>query len=277
MALKLYSPAKINLFLRIHAKRPDGYHGLSSLFQTLDLADEINYTILSPHESDKISCTDSRVPTNESNLVFKAAKLFREKTGKKFSVCIDINKKIPIEAGLGGGSSNAATTLWALNRLLETSVSEEELMTWGAEIGSDVPFFFSHGTAYCTGRGEIVEDLPALSTKDVWLAKPSIGLSTVSVYKAYKPLEVEQRDPKLYLQKAITNNLIPFNDLEIPAFELLPMLKNLKQKLINSGFNDVTMSGSGSSFFCFGNGQINDQDLFVCKTKFHNRQKNSWY
>lgn len=155
--LTLISPAKVNLFLRVLGKRPDGYHELASLFQAIDLADTLHFT-LSKH--DHLTCTDPAIPLDNTNLIWKTVHLFRRKTNHQFPIHIHLEKNIPIQAGLGGGSSNAATTLWALNELLNTHIPSETLTAWAGEIGSDVPFFLSTGTAYCTGRGEIVKSLP---------------------------------------------------------------------------------------------------------------------
>lgn len=166
--LTLNSPAKINLFLRILNRRRDGYHNLASLFQTVDLLDQIH---LSLDERDSLSCSDPTLPVDHTNLVTKAVELFRAKTGMAFNVRAHIDKKIPAQAGLGGGSSNAATTLWGLNTLLKNPATPQQLQVWSAEIGSDVPFFFSLGTAYCTGRGEQVFNQPFLDL-------PPFGLSS---------------------------------------------------------------------------------------------------
>jgi len=281
MTLTLQSPAKINLFLRILNKRPDGYHALASLFQCLTLADTIQFSLA---EKDLLTCSHPNIPLDKSNLVMKAADLFRAKTDIHCGFKIFLDKKIPVEAGLGGGSSNAATTLWAINKLCGEPASLDDLIQWGAEVGSDVPFFFSQGTAYCTGRGECVRDLPALPSLDLWIVKPNQGLSTAAVYRAYKQENAVQRDPDVLLQQALMGNLICFNDLEEPAFALLPSLQAFKQKLSLLGFETVMMSGSGSSFFCIGSGvglrdliSLEKEGIFCAPVKFLNRAEDQWY
>ncbi len=143
--LTLNSPAKVNLFLRILRRRSDGYHDLASLFQAISLYDTIHFA-LSDH--DELTCDKPGIPTDSTNLILKAADLFRRKTGLKFGLKAHLEKRIPHEAGLGGGSSNAATTLWALNQLHGQPASPDELIAWSGEIGSDITFFLSHGTAY---------------------------------------------------------------------------------------------------------------------------------
>ncbi|WP_068468175.1 4-(cytidine 5'-diphospho)-2-C-methyl-D-erythritol kinase [Candidatus Protochlamydia phocaeensis] len=275
--LQLFSPAKINLFLRIVGKRPDGYHELSSLFQTIDLGDHLTYE---PCERDSLTCSDPSLPTNSSNLVLKAVELFRRKTGLKVFFKIHLDKHIPYEAGLGGGSSNAATTLWACNLLAKTDIPTEKLRDWSAEIGSDIPFFFSQGTAYCTGRGENVYALPALPPRQLWVIKPQGGLSTPEVYRRLN-LSVQEEMPGLAkqdLEKYLSGATPSFNDLEKAAFEMRPELNELKQSLLKNGFNTVLMSGSGSSFFCLGDGQLpSDPSYRLFSAQFINRASDRWY
>lgn len=273
--ISLYSPSKINLFLRIINKRLDGFHNLASLFQTINLCDLLTISFA---EKDQMICTDVRIPCDQSNLVWKAIDLFRRKTGITSSFSVLIDKKIPIEAGLGGGSGNAATTLWALNQLCNACAKEEDLAQWGSEIGSDVAFFFSRGTAYCTGRGEILSNQPALPYQDAWIVKPALGLSTKDVYANLRLTEQPQRDPEQFLQLSYAGPQHLFNDMEHAAFSLCPTLQDLKESLSNNGFEVVRMSGSGTSFFCIGNGVLpTDGNLFIKKVTFIQRPKDAWY
>jgi 4-diphosphocytidyl-2-C-methyl-D-erythritol kinase len=275
MMLKLFSPAKINLFLRIVNKRPDGYHNLSSLFQAIDLGDSLTFQ---SHHKDQFTCSDPRLPLDENNLIIKALNLFREKAKIFVPIKIHLEKNIPTEAGLGGGSSNAATTLWALNQLTHYGASAQQLAEWSAEIGSDIPFFFSQGTAFCTGRGEIVRNLPFLKPTSAYIVKPDIGMPTQQVFKKLS-LHVSRTPSNDEDLNSIFSGAIPhFNDLEKPAFELNPHLYYLKQRLLAGGFQTVLLSGSGSSFFCLGEGVIPaDPDLFVSRIKFINRNLSTWY
>lgn len=273
--LNLKSPAKINLFLKIVGKRPDGFHDLASLFQTIDLADTL---ILKKSSYDRFTCDDPRLSTDVSNLVRKALLLFRAKTGVSFPVSIHLSKKIPKEAGLGGGSSNAATMLWGLNELAGKVASYEKLCEWGSEIGSDVSFFFSTGTAYCTGRGEKIQILPPFSKQKLFIVKPSHGLSTKEVYGRLNLNSLTARDPNKHLQDWLENKPSYFNDLEIPAFDLMPKLSELKQWLVSQGFSTVLMSGSGTSFFCIGNSaNLELAQHAIYPTSFINRHIDSWY
>lgn len=274
--MRLFSPAKINLFLRIAFKRSDGYHHLSSVFQTVSLGDTLT---IEPHTHEELTCTDPRLPTDASNLIRKATALFRRKTGSRQAFKMHLVKRIPTQAGLGGGSSNAATVLWACNQLTKINVSLPMLQTWSTEIGSDIPFFFSQGTAYCTGRGENVYELPAAGERLLWIIKPSVGLSTPEVYRCLNwTSSVPDHLLKVDLENFLSGSLSYFNDLEKPAFELRPELKQLKINLIENGFETVLMSGSGSSFFCLGKGSLPKQaNLNIFPSRFVNRSFSSWY
>lgn len=273
--LSLISPSKINLFLRIVKKRPDKYHELASLFQAIDLCDTIHFKL---SNSDCLSCTDPTVPTDHSNLILKAADLFRRKTGITTGLSIHLEKLIPMQAGLGGGSSNAATTLWAFNQLCGNPASLAELSAWSGEIGSDITFFLSHGTAYCTGRGEILQPIAPLTKTALTIVKPSFGLSTPLVYSQLDAPNLPQRDPHIILKSFLDGQPLYFNDLETPAFKIMPELANLKSYLQSLGYSDVLMSGSGSAFFCLGTGTTPSlPDLSIHRAHFLNRSPNQWY
>jgi 4-diphosphocytidyl-2-C-methyl-D-erythritol kinase len=151
--LNLFSPAKINIFLRIVRRREDGFHDLASLFHVIDLGDDMTFSLLpAGSTSDQLTCNFPDVPTDESNLVIKALNLFRRKTGATEHFNVDLFKRVPHGAGMGGGSGNAATTLWAANEMCGRPATAEQLLEWSGEIGSDISVFFSSGAAYCTGR-----------------------------------------------------------------------------------------------------------------------------
>jgi len=274
--MRLFSPAKINLFLRIVSKRLDGYHNLSSVFQTITLGDTLTIAL---HDRDELTCTDPCLPTDASNLILKATELFRRKAGLQQGFKIHLIKRIPLQAGLGGGSSNAATTLWACNQLASTHVPLNTLKQWSSEIGSDIPFFFSQGTAYCTGRGESVHHIPALKAQPLWIIKPPYGLSTPEVYRRLNFLNsISEKDVQRDLDAFLSERLPYFNDLEKPAFEIKPELYQLKTSLLASGFEIALMSGSGSSFFCLGQGVLpKENDLTIYPAHFMNRPLFDWY
>ena len=277
MTLTLFSPAKVNLFLRIVGPRPDGYHDLASLFQTISLGDTLRFTLAS---HDHLTCTDPTIPVDGRNLVLKAADLFRKKTGLHFGVSVHLEKNIPSQAGLGGGSSNAATTLWALNQLHGCPATVADLQTWSAEIGSDIPFFFSCGTAYCTGRGEIVSNLPPLPQQKVTIIKPAIGLPTPAVYARFRKLGLAEHptSPQEELRRFLAGELRHFNDLEAAAFAEEPSLAMLKRDLLASGFYTVLMAGSGSAFFCLGKADRKpNPHHFQSECQFLSRPESNWF
>jgi 4-diphosphocytidyl-2-C-methyl-D-erythritol kinase len=247
--MRLRSPAKLNLFLRVLQRRQDGYHELASLFQAIDLFDTLHFA-LAPRDS--LTCSDPTLPTDGSNLVLKAVQLFRRKSGLNFGVSIHLEKKIPHQAGLGGGSGNAATTLWGLNQLLGKPASDRELAQWAGKIGSDIPFFLTHGSAYCTGRGEIMRPLPPLTSESLWIVKPPEGSSTPAVYGKLNLAQLPQRDPEQCLEQFLAGTPCYFNDLEEAALAVTPALALLKQALLDQGYPTVLLCGSGSSFCCMG-------------------------
>jgi 4-diphosphocytidyl-2-C-methyl-D-erythritol kinase len=272
--IKLASPAKVNLFLRVLRRRSDGYHELASLFQTIDLCDQLQMSL---SDRDELHCNEPKIPTDRSNLVWKAVDLYRQKTGRQFTLKIILDKQIPSEAGLGGGSSNAATALWGVNRLLGNPVSSTLLFQWAAEVGSDVSFFLSSGTAYCTGRGEVVRDLPPLKEQAVWIFKPAKGLSTPAVYNQLRIDSLPKRDPEACLSAFFDGNPSYFNDLEEPAFALLPELSQLKSELLSLGFKHSFLTGSGTAFVCIGEPKKSLPGIFQKQANFINRSLEKWY
>jgi 4-diphosphocytidyl-2-C-methyl-D-erythritol kinase len=247
--MRLFSPSKINLFFRVLQKRNDGYHEIVSLFQAIDFFDFLEFKF---SDEDRLTCTDSTLACDSTNLIYQAREIFRSQFPLP-PVHIHLIKQIPIQSGLGGGSGNAATTLWGLNRLLKGIASEEQLRDMGAQLGSDVAFFFSSGTAYCTGRGEKIDSVMP-PDQDVfsfsgWIAKPVFGLSTPLVYKNTFVDGLPCRDPLLALRSFSTDSPLYFNDLEISSFQLEPRLIAIKEQLLQQ-FKTVVMTGSGTAFFC---------------------------
>ncbi len=273
--LTLISPAKINLFLRVLSRRPDGYHNLASLFQAISLYDRIHFSL---SDRDELTCNKEGIPTDKTNLILKAADLFRKKTGLKFGLKAHLEKHIPHEAGLGGGSSNAATTLWALNQIYGQVANLQELIAWSGEIGSDITFFLSLGTAYCTGRGEVMQQLDSLPNQKLWIAKPQEGLSTAAVFKSLDISKLSKQDPISVLNAFYHGNPHYFNDLEWTAFQLKPSLKSIKAQLLESGFEKVVMTGTGTAFFCFGNPHSTSiKEMNLYPVDFVRRLSDQWY
>ncbi|KAH6814279.1 kinase [Perilla frutescens var. frutescens] len=291
--LTLFSPCKINVFLRITGKRADGYHDLASLFHVISLGDKIKFSLSPSKSTDRLSTNVPGVPLDERNLIIKALNLFRKKTGVDNYFWIHLDKKVPTGAGLGGGSSNAATALWAANQFSGCVATEKDLQEWSGEIGSDIPFFFSHGSAYCTGRGEVVEDIapPIPLDLPMVLIKPQEACPTGEVYKRLRMDQTSQIDPLVLLEKISKGGIsqdVCVNDLEPPAFEVVPSLKRLKQRIAAAGrgqYDAVFMSGSGSTIVGVGSPDppqflYDDDDytnVFLSEAKFITRSPNQWY
>jgi 4-diphosphocytidyl-2-C-methyl-D-erythritol kinase len=236
LTIKAY--AKINLSLRVLARRPDGYHNIDSIFQSVSLHDEITITLL---DSPKIEivCSHPDVPPGEGNIVYKAVQaLPKAKTG----VRIEIGKQIPVGAGLGGGSSNAAAVLSGLNQLWSLGLSLEKLMAIGAKVGADVPFCLVGGTARVTGIGDAVQKIdPVISGKYIIIVKPDFAVSTAWAYGEFDACVYKKgEDPDLRLF---------YNDLEPIVSTKYPQIAEIKQKLLDLGAEWALMSGSGSAVF----------------------------
>ncbi|XP_024019706.1 4-diphosphocytidyl-2-C-methyl-D-erythritol kinase, chloroplastic [Morus notabilis] len=291
--LTLFSPCKINVFLRITNKREDGYHDLASLFHVISLGDVLKFSLSPSKTKDSLSTNAPGVPLDDRNLIIKALNLYRKKTGTDNYFWIHLDKKVPTGAGLGGGSSNAATALWAANQFSGGLATEKELQEWSSEIGSDIPFFFSQGAAYCTGRGEVVQDIlpPVPLDIPMSLIKPQEACSTAEVYKRLRLDKTSNVDPLQLLDKISSDGIsqdVCINDLEPPAFEVLPSLKRLKQRIIAAGrgqYDAVFMSGSGSTIVGIGSPDppqfIYDdeeyKDVFLSEANFLTREANQWY
>lgn len=254
--LKLASPAKVNLFLKVLRKRPDGYHELHTLFERVSLCDEI---ILKPLKSGiRIRSNTRNLPKGPKNIAYQAAQLLKEICRVRKGVEICIQKRIPLQAGLGGGSSNAATVLLGLNKLWNLDLSKKELCKLGAKIGSDVPFFVLETPfAEAWGRGEILKPISRERTK-FWhvIVKPRLGIST---QKAYESLDLEgltllKTDAKMLLRslkKGHAGRLSELlsNSLEVTGNKQLKIIFKLKKELLEQGALASLMSGSGSSVF----------------------------
>lgn len=273
--LSLFSPAKINIFLRILSRRSDGFHFLASLMQAVDLGDIITLTL---SERDSFTCTNPFLPKDENNLVIKALSCFRKETGIHENLHIHLEKRIPIEAGLGGGSSNVSTLLWGLNTLFSTRIPEKDLMRWSAKISADSPFFFSTGCAYCTGIGEQVESFsPVIPSSEMWLVKPSYGMSTPRIFKHLNLLDCSSISPKHLLWGHVYNSGTPLNDLERVAFRLEPKLHSLKDTLEKQGAQAVWMTGSGTGFVYIGQKPELDSTYQIFPLRWIFREKGHWY
>ncbi|MEO8679471.1 MAG: 4-(cytidine 5'-diphospho)-2-C-methyl-D-erythritol kinase, partial [Vicinamibacterales bacterium] len=253
-SISLPAFAKINLDLRILGTRPDGYHDLRTIFQTLALSDRV--TVTARRGVFAITCDDEDVPTDRTNLVWKAASLMRrlgqQKSGPPRDLEIDLHKRIPSQAGLGGGSADAAATLLALNHLWQLGLDQATLARIGARLGADVPFFLVGGTALGLGRGDDIYPLDELPVVHVVVLRPAFGVSTVEAYGWYdKDSRRARREPPARPAPAGWPSWSASlrNDLEPPVTKHHPAISRLRQSLLDSGAVFAAMSGSGSAVF----------------------------
>ena len=243
------SPAKVNLYLRVLRRREDGYHDILSLMQRISLCDELTFT---PRAGGiVIRCPDSPLPEDERNIVYRAAASFFSRIAAPPGVEITIRKKIPIAAGLGGGSSNAATTLMTLNEISRSPVTREELLEMGVKLGADVPFFIFGNTAWASGIGDRFIEAAPLPPLWFILINPGFAVSTKWVYQELN-LELTNRqinysipcfDTVGHLTRGLTN------DLEKVTMRSHPVLERVKSLLLESGATGALMSGSGPTVF----------------------------
>lgn len=238
--LRLAARAKINLFLEITGKRADGYHLLSIVFQTISLADELTF---SPAGDLSLTCSDPTLPTDERNLVMRAALRMREHLKEPRGARIHLEKRVPMGAGLGGGSSDAAAVLKALPKLWHRKIGTSELQRLAVGLGADVPFFLKGGLCRATGIGERLTPLKPLVKTWLVLVYPGFGVSTKEAYAKVK-LPYLKRSARL---DQVRQTL--FNRFEELVFPDHPELPRLKRQLLDAGATAALMSGSGSSVF----------------------------
>lgn len=251
-SLVLRAPAKVNLYLRIVGRRADGYHDLDTVMQKLDLCDLVTLRVTA-EPGIVLHCPDSNLPEDRSNIVWRAAAAFLAACdGGKVGVDITLEKRIPVAAGLGGGSSDAGTVLTGLNRLLAAGFSTAELITLARQLGADVPFFVTdHGAVRAQGIGDRMFAVPSLRDCTVVLVNPGFAVSTRWVYEKYA-LTMTDKDSKLCDSQKKMDHLLPYagcNDLERATIPSYPEIEVLKQKLLILGASSVLMSGSGPTVF----------------------------
>jgi len=251
-ALVVQTPAKVNLHLEVLAKRPDGYHDLETLLVAVSLYDTLEFR---PAGSGALSltCNRSDLSCGPENLVLKAAEALRRHTGHTGGAAIHLTKVIPMQAGLAGGSSDAAATLKGLNRLWQLGLETAELARIGAGIGSDVPFFFALPAAWCTGRGEIVEPIAPGRELELVIVRPAVGLATAEVFRRVKI--PDQQVNGAAINAAFTAGDVEaigrllHNRLQEPAEELCPEVRELREQLAAAKPAGCLMTGSGSAVF----------------------------
>ena len=248
--MKILAPAKVNLFLKVLGKRADGFHELLTLMAPVSLYDEIT---LEPR-NEGISLTAPGSGCGErQNLGYRAAELFFRETGIRQGVSIEIVKNIPVGAGLGGGSSDAASVLMGLDELFGAGLTAEDLMGMAAQLGSDCPFFIPGGPFVMGGRGEIPLGKAVLEDRHYLIVAPPLEISTALVYSHFKsPLTIydnKSRSDDGIFDNVIVPEQVLQNDLQRAAFGLCPEIEPITEDLLRAGALGALMSGSGSSVF----------------------------
>lgn len=270
--MELSAPAKVNYRLDVLRKRPDGYHDLRMIMQRVDLCDTIRIT-LSDVAGIRVTCGSKGVPDGSGNIAWRAAKAIMEFSPKSTGIDIEINKRIPIAAGLGGGSSDAATVLTGLNDLLSLNLSTERLMEIGVGLGADVPFFVFGKTSIAEGIGEKLTPIERIPRPWIVLVNPNLHVSTAWVYNNLQ-LSSEKDGTTLPNVFDTIADLCAIlgNDLESVTISRFPVIRDIKKQLICHGANASLMSGSGPTVF-----GIFDSEHGAQKAAEDIAVENGWY
>ncbi len=266
-AVRICTPAKINLILRVLDRRSDGYHNLWSLMQTVALEDELRFRVRADSTELSLKCDEVSLPTDSRNLVWRAAALVLDRAGLQVGLDIEITKRIPLAAGLGGGSSDAAATIAALNHLFRLGWSGGEMAQVGAVLGSDVPFFFFAPSAIVRGRGEDVAAVMLTGVRWVLLVHPGFPIETRWAYdrlaatrEQVRPLS--EQHSRIASQASLAwEDVIPLleNDFEQPLVPVYDAIREIKVRLLSEGAETALLSGSGATVF----GIFRDEDSAV--------------
>jgi 4-diphosphocytidyl-2-C-methyl-D-erythritol kinase len=272
--MKLKAYGKVNISLDVVGKREDGYHLLRMIMQTVDIYDELIFEKC--EEGIVITCDKEFVPTDKRNLVYKAIELFKDTYKVQGGVKVHINKNIPVEAGMAGGSTDAAAALRGFRDLYLPSVSDKELMELGVKIGADVPYCILGGTALCEGIGEVITPLNHFQNKILVVVKPNFGVSTVSVYKAFDINSIEAHPNTENLIEAMKREDVKYvaenmmNLLEKVTIKNHEEIQHIKEYIVKEGALGAMMSGSGPTVFAFFEDMLKAQSCYEklkCKYK----------
>ncbi len=253
--IRLRSFAKINLTLRVLGKRPDNYHEVQSLLQTISLHDDLSFGRRSDNQI-CLRCNDPGIPVDEGNLVVRAARLLQESAGVSSGADIQLLKQIPAQGGLGGASTNAAVALLGLTQLWQLEIDVADLSALGRGLGADVPFFFYGGSVLAIGTGTDISPLPDLPAKYLIVIAPNAAVSTAEAYRALKAPSLTSQGSVSILASSFGEPSLSdsaqwplHNDFEAVIFEIKPEIRRAKRALIEAGARGALMTGSGSSVF----------------------------
>ena len=264
MLVKAYG--KINLSLDVVGKREDGYHLLKMIMQSVDLYDSISFEKC--NKGINISCNKPYIPTDDKNLVYKAAKLFMDTYDINEGINMYIKKNIPVSAGMAGGSADAAAVFKALREVFKIDADDNELMNLGVKIGADVPYCIIGGTALCEGIGEIITPLKPFKNHVLVLVKPNFGVSTKEVYRNLDISKIFKHPNTEVLIKAMEEENLESvcsnmkNLLENVTLRKYPVLKRIKEDMIKMGAMGSMMSGSGPTIFAFFDDMLKAQRCY---------------
>lgn len=272
--MKVKAYGKINIALDVIGKREDGYHLLRMIMQTVNIYDELEFE--KGEQGIKITSNKSFVPTDNRNLVYKAIELFCNTYDVEKAISVHIEKNIPVEAGMAGGSTDAAAALRAMRDLYRPEIDDEELMELGVKIGADVPYCIKGGTALCEGIGEVITELKPFKDKLLVVVKPNFGVSTIATYKGFKLSEVKEH-PKVDELiaamnrddlKYVANNMM--NLLELVTLKEREEISIIKEFMCDEGALGSMMSGSGPTVFGFFD---NEEKANNCAEKLKDKYK----
>jgi len=255
--ITVFSPAKVNMILRILDRRPDGFHNLWSIMQTVALEDEVQIRLRADRQDIQLRCDMTQLAADQSNLVYRAAAEVLSRAQQSIGLDIELRKRIPMGAGLGGGSSDAAATIIGLNHLLRLEWSPTQMADIGQSLGSDVPFFLFAPSAFVAGRGETVRPVVVEGARWVVLVNPGFGVNTKWAYQelarirtAVTPLSLSQRELNLQSRVSWTQLIAAGeNDFEAPVFAAHEKLREIKRSLQAHGAEIALLSGSGATVF----------------------------
>ncbi|WP_040192786.1 4-(cytidine 5'-diphospho)-2-C-methyl-D-erythritol kinase [Clostridium culturomicium] len=253
--MKVKAYGKINIALDVIGKRDDGYHLLKMIMQTVNIYDELE--LKKSAKGIKITSNKSFVPTDNRNLVYKAIELFCNTYSVEKAISVHIEKNIPVEAGMAGGSTDAAAALRAMRDLYKPEISDKELMELGVKIGADVPYCIKGGTALCEGIGEVITELKPFKDKLLVVVKPNFGVSTIATYKGFKLSEVKQHPKVDELIEAMNRDDLKYvadnmmNLLELVTLKEHEEISRIKEFMCAEGALGSMMSGSGPTVFGF--------------------------
>lgn len=275
--LQLNAYAKINLGLDVVGKRPDGYHLVRMIMQTLNLSDTLTFTREKGNGKIILTTNHETLPTDKNNLIYRAAQLLIDKFHLTDDICIELDKKIPVAAGLAGGSSDCAATLLGINALFSLGLSQKKLMEYGVTLGADVPYCILKGTALSEGIGEVLTPLSPAPNCYVVLVKPNIDVSTKWVYQTLQWDKIEKHPNIDKMVSAIENHSYQDifrnlgNVLETVTIKNYPVIEELKEVLLKSGADNALMSGSGPTVFGLFTKEENAKEAYAyCRNTYKN-------